>query len=74
MYFKMYLELQNRDNVLFNKGFPSGSVVKNSSASAGDKGLIPGLGRSPGGGESHPLSWEIPWTEEPVGGYRITHD
>jgi len=34
-------------------GFPSGSVVKNEPANAeaaGDAGLIPGLGRSFGGG------------------------
>ena len=30
-------------------GFPVGSVVKNLPASAGDVGLISGLGRSPGG-------------------------
>ena len=29
-------------------GFPGGSVVKNSPANAGDKGLIPGSGRSLG--------------------------
>ena len=29
-------------------GFPVGSVVKNLPASAGDVGLISGLGRSPG--------------------------
>ena len=37
-------------------------------ADAGDTGLIPGLGRSPGEGNGNPLwyfSWEIPWTEEP---------
>ena len=28
------------------KGFPGGSVVKNSPANAGDMGLIPGLGGS----------------------------
>ena len=31
-------------------GFPGGSVVKNPPVNAGDTGLIPGLGRSPGGG------------------------
>ena len=39
-------------------GFPGGSVVKNSPANAGDTkdvGLIPGSGRSPGGGNSNPL-------------------
>ena len=31
------------------------SVVKNLSANAGDMGLIPGLGRSPGGGNGNTL-------------------
>ena len=31
-------------------GFPGGSVVKNPPANAGDMGLIPGFGRSPGEG------------------------
>ena len=42
-------------------------MVKNPSADAGDVGLIPGLERSPGGGNGNPLQqscWEIPWTEE----------
>ena len=41
-----------------NLGFPGGSVVKNPPANAedtGDTGLIPGSGRSPGGGNSNPL-------------------
>jgi len=36
-------------------GFRGDSVVKNPLASAGDLGLIPGLGRSPGGGNGNPL-------------------
>ena len=32
------------------KGFPGGSDGKESTCSAGDLGLIPGLGRSPGKG------------------------
>ena len=36
-------------------GFPGGSVVKNSPANAGDMGLIPGSGRSPGKGNSNPF-------------------
>ena len=39
------------------KGFPGGSVVKNPPAGAGeagDTGLIPGFGRSPGGGNWQP--------------------
>ena len=34
-------------------GFPGGSVLKISPASAGDTGLIPGLERSPGEGNGH---------------------
>jgi len=46
-------------------GFPGGSACN-----AGDSGLIPGLGRSPGEGNdyhSSVLAWIIPWTEEPDG-------
>ena len=46
--------------------FPDGSAVKNTPTNAGDVGLIPGSGRSPGGGNSVP-AWEIAWTEESGG-------
>ena len=36
-------------------GFPGGSVVKNPPVNVGDAGLIPGLGRSPGGGNDNLL-------------------
>ena len=51
-------------------GFPGGSDGKESACNAGDPGLIPGLGRSPGEGhtnQSSILAWKIPWTEEPGG-------
>jgi len=38
-------------------GFPSGSVVKESTCNAGDTGLISGPGRSPGGGHGNPLQY-----------------
>ena len=38
-------------------GFPGGSVVKNPPANAGDTGLIPGLGRSPGEENGNPLQY-----------------
>ena len=38
-------------------GFPGGSAGKESSCSAGDLGLIPGLGRSPGEGTSYPFQY-----------------
>ena len=43
-----------------NEGFPVGAVVKNPRANAGDArdmDLIPGLGRSPGGGHGNPLQY-----------------
>ena len=39
------------------KGFPCGSPDKESTCSAGDLGSIPGLGRSPGEGNNHPLQY-----------------
>ena len=37
--------------------FPCGSVVKNLSANAGGASSIPGLGRSPGGGNGSPFQF-----------------
>ena len=37
--------------------FPDGSAVKNLPTNAGDVGLIPGSGRSPGGGNGNPLQY-----------------
>ena len=36
-------------------GFPCSSAGKESACSAGDLGLIPGLGRSPGEGKGYPF-------------------
>ena len=57
----------------------AGSAVKNLPSKAGDeggKGLIPGSGRSPGGGNGNQLEY---WTEEPgglqsMGSQRVKHD
>ena len=38
-------------------GFPGGSDCKESTCSAGDLGLIPGSGRSPGEGNGNPLQY-----------------
>ena len=37
--------------------FPDGSAGKESACNAGDLGLIPGLGRSPGEGKGYPLQY-----------------
>ena len=55
--------------------FPGGSVVKNLPSSAGDAkdtSLIPGSGRSPGGGNSNPLQYsclENPHGQRSLAGY-----
>ena len=63
-------------------GFPGGSDGKESTCNVGDLGLIPGLGRSPGGGDGNPfqssclknphgqrsLTGCSPW------GHRVGHD
>ena len=62
--------IQTSNHYLHILGFPGGSVSKESTCSAGDPGSIPGLGRSPGEGNSnllHFLAWEIPLTEETGG-------
>ena len=38
-------------------GFPGGSDGKEAACKEGDMGLIPGLGRSPGGGHGNPLQY-----------------
>ena len=40
-------------------GFPGGSDSKESGCNAGDMGLIPGLGRSPGGRHGNPLQYSV---------------
>ena len=46
-------------------GFPGGSDGKKSVCNAGDLSLIPGLGRSPGGGHRYPLQYSC--LENPQG-------
>ena len=38
-------------------GFPCGSADKESACNAGDLGLIPGLGKSPGERKGYPLQY-----------------
>ena len=47
-------------------GFPGDSNGKESACNAGDLGLIPGLGRSPGEGNGNPLQYSC--LENPIGG------
>ena len=40
-----------------DEGFLGGSDGKESACNAGDSGLIPGLGKSPGGGHGNPFQY-----------------
>ena len=62
-------------------GFLGGWIGKTPTCNAGDLGLIPGSGRSPGKEmaiHSSTLAWKIPWMESLVGyspwGCRVWHD
>ena len=62
--------------------FPSGSEINASACNAGDLSLIPGSGRSPGGGHGNPFQYS--YLENPPGqkslvgyspwGYSVGHD
>jgi len=57
----------SQDPAQLKWGFHCGSAGKESACNAGDLGLIPRLGRSPGEGNGYPLqcscilAWRIPW-------------
>ena len=51
-------------------GFPDGLVLKNPPANVGDVALIPGSGRSPGGGPGNPLRCSCPENPMDRGAWR----
>ena len=58
-----------------SQGFSVGSVVKNlpdNAGDAGDVGLIPGLGRSPGEGNGNPLQYSFLRNPMDRGAWRVT--
>ena len=60
-------------NYYLTRGFPGGLDGKESACNAGTLGAMPGLGRSPGEGNGHPLhilAWEIPRIKE-LGGLQF---
>ena len=78
----MYIYIPDIDTEKDFMGFPGGSDGKETACNAGDTGLIPGQGRSPGEENDYPpriLAWRTPWTEEPgrlqsMGSQRVQHD
>ena len=67
--------VQKSDSVIYKWAFQVVLVVKNLTANAGnirDTGLIPGLGRSPGGGHGTPFQYsclENPHGQRSPAGY-----
>ena len=77
------LYTQNKHNIVHQLDFPGGSDGKESACNAGDLGLIPGSGRSPGEGNGNPLHYSC--LENPMergdfgrpysmGSQRVRHD
>ena len=67
-------------DLFIDEVFPSGSVVKNTLANAGDVGSTPGSGRCPGVG--NPLQYSClensmdrgAWRLQSIGSQRVGHD
>ena len=55
-----------------SSGFPSGSDGKESAGKAGDPGLIPGLGRSPGEGNDYTLQYSCMDSSMDKGAWQLT--
>ena len=53
-------------------GFPGVSFSKKSACNVGDSGLIPGSGRSPGGGNGNPLQYLCLENSTDRGAWRAT--
>ena len=55
------------------EGYPGGSGGKKSACKAGDPGLIPGLGRFPGGGQCNSLHYSCLENSMDRGAWRATY-
>ena len=53
-------------------GFPGASDSKESACNAGDLGSIPGLGRTPGGGNGYPLQYSCLWDSKDRAAWKTT--
>ena len=68
----MVLGKRKRRHLLYSKGFPSGLDGKEPACNEGDLGLIPGLGRSPGGEHGNPLQCSCLENPMDKGVWRVT--
>ena len=77
----VFLIILAKEKTMFSVN-PGGSVVKNPPANAGELGLIPGLGRSPGEGNVSPLQYSClgnpmdggVWMATILGPQSVRHD
>ena len=63
-----------RGPVCFSRSFPGGSDGNESACNAGELGSIPGLGRSPGGGNDNPLQYSCLGNPMDTGAWQTTVD
>ena len=63
---------QSSDEIRWWKGFLEGWDSKESAYNAGDPGLIPGLGRSPGEGNHYPLQYSYLENSMDIGAWQAT--
>ena len=68
---EMYARL-NAEFQRIARSFPGGSNGKESDCNAGDLGLIPGFGRSPGEGNGYPLQYTCLENSTDRGAWRAT--
>ena len=74
---KQLVILKIMHNYLPSRACQATQMIKNLPAIAGDLGSIPGLGRSPGGGNGNPLQYsclENPHGHSTMGSQRVRHD
>ena len=60
VFFFLFICIVDLRRPSYLSGFPDSSAGKESTCNAGDLGLIPGLGRSSGGGKGYPLQCSGP--------------
>ena len=70
--FPVFIVVVNYFDNQWKLGFPGSSNSKASTYNAGDPGLIPGLGRSPGEGNRNPLQYSCLENPMDQGAYRAT--
>ena len=72
LYCFQFLPVMSKIMYICSQSFPGGSDLKGSTCNVGDLGLLPGLGRSPGEGNSYPLQYSYLWSPVDRGAWQAT--